>query len=238
MATRGTYQIIDKTDYGSSVTSGLLYNHWDNYPEGAAWHISCVLKQAGGRLSYVDMIRCQFENGPEFTPTTSKFDGPAEWHYNIEIEGDKEIFITVYKVTSDDELKPHTTRMEVHEFLNKYLEDDKGNHPKKWVRFTKNSFTTYPVYRDKDDLYQAGIKALQSGFIRLIKGHTGNASSELSEGINMVNASGCKDLNDGYNKLIASYLADKYTQGDPKRFQVSDTSEDEEPNFCTVIELR
>ena len=47
MATRATYKIDGK----------LLYNHWDNYPSGAACHFLNVLSTQGD-LSLKSFIKC------------------------------------------------------------------------------------------------------------------------------------------------------------------------------------
>lgn len=69
MATRGTYLI----------NGSLNYNHWDNYPSGAALHLFEAIKKTGGFTLY-DIIRGM----PNLQSTGSIYDGRAEYHYKIE----------------------------------------------------------------------------------------------------------------------------------------------------------
>jgi hypothetical protein len=85
MATRGTYKI----------DGNLCYNHCDNYPSGAAYHMLEVLKNYHS-ASFFSFVRGM----KDLQPTTSIFDGPAEFHYKIEKDR-----VMCYEITLDEKMK-------------------------------------------------------------------------------------------------------------------------------------
>ena len=88
MATRGTYRVEDK----------VLYNHWDNYPQGAAVHFLNILKTQGN-FSLKSFLKC--DEGVNFGFANSIFDGPAEYFYEINRQSNGEIYVGVCDVVGN-----------------------------------------------------------------------------------------------------------------------------------------
>lgn len=186
MATRGTYKVEGK----------LLYNHWDNYPEGAANHFKEVIKQHGN-LTFVSLIKGG--EGTGFAPTDSIFDGPAKFHYVITKDGNK-TFIEINAIPFDADKIVYQEKVELSEFINKWVKEDP-------IIQTGYQYMTITKARE---LAQS---KLGNAMAWLLRGHTGNASGELKEAAEMYRLLGDTKLIEGYNKLIAPMLAQCYGHG-------------------------
>jgi hypothetical protein len=136
MATRGTYQVDGK----------LLYNHWDNYPQGAACHFLDILKTQGN-LSLKSFMKCDERVNFEFT--NSIFDGPAEYFYKLDKKDNGEIFVTVYNIILDERGSDKLGSSTIYEMSN-FIND----------RFKKNF--TEPNGEDKKEIEDSRVLRLES----------------------------------------------------------------------------
>lgn len=106
MATRGIYQIGNVT----------LYNHWDNYPMGAAFHLCNALKEQH-ELSLFSLIRGLKESDLHSLNYLEKLDlWGAEYFYEIT----EDHFINVYEISETDQKKLVSTKPVI-DFINEQV---------------------------------------------------------------------------------------------------------------------
>lgn len=219
MATRGTYKIENT----------ILYNHWDNYPAGAANHFLNVLKDRGS-LTLLDMLKCNEQVNFQFA--TSIFDGPAEYHYKIKQRDKGEIFITWYSITTNDQLIL-IDELELNEFINtnfpkcytdptyKEQQEIKNNEVFKLV----SEYSKRVSYKTREQLEKTVNNKLSQGFNYLLNGHTGNGSSCLDEVATAIKALKDSTRIENYNKHIAPMLQKAYRHDKPDVFIIKTNSE-------------
>ena len=204
MSTRGTYLIEGK----------LLYNHCDNYPAGAAYHFANVLEQYG-HIDYVSMIRTgagKRQYGPDFKPTSSIYDGPAEYHYKI-TKSDGKTFVEANKIPMDTEKDSlvFMYKMELHEFINTNLsaEDLKEiGGPVLPIRGKYASHTNYfttPAAKEK-----LNFELMQGMGSLLYHGGVGNASSNFGAAGDIAQALGLDKACQNWNKYFAPIFKKSY----------------------------
>lgn len=174
MATRGTYKIDGK----------LLYSHWDNYPSGAACHFLNVLSTQGD-LSLKSFIKC--DKDVNFSFADSIFDGPAEFHYQLE-KVDGEIIVKVYQIIMDekgrDKLGSSNT-YELSDFINTLYKknfsepdgEDKETIEQNRVLKIQGFNVTYTTVKGAKEEFN---KLMQEAQKHLLNGFTGNARSSYS----------------------------------------------------------
>src|SRR5690554_719773 len=193
MATRGTYKIDGK----------LLYNHWDNYPEGAAMHLHRIIT----KQSAIDFLSC-VRGLESFELTNSIYDGRAEFHYVIDSASGS---IEVYTIPFDVDTIILKGKYKIEDFINTYIEKSAKEHEKRGYKFfdegetlentkiikiAKNYYKT--VKQIEIEVFQKFEKA-KNLFDR---GHKGNASFTFSEVFKLINKAGLKfdHLKDEYLK--------------------------------------
>lgn len=108
MATRGHYIFDNKT---------IIYNHWDNYPEGAAILINRMLLQNGGDWA------ARFVRANESAEITNgEFYGGAEYNYYIDT---KARTVKVMAIGWDDATEKETESVfydgSIYDFVNEYF---------------------------------------------------------------------------------------------------------------------
>lgn len=165
MATRGTYQIGNLN----------LYNHWDNYPEGAAVHLIGVIRKYGN-LEPFSVVR-GMENA---SPATSIYDGPAEFHYKI--KGEK---IECYSVSDESSQIFLRSSGTIEEWLNtnvkRALDDDDDKEDYTVVK------DRYRYYTKRSAFNQALTKLEES---KKYPENSGNQSYAIREAFDLFKLSG------------------------------------------------
>jgi hypothetical protein len=219
MSTRGTYMIEGK----------LLYNHSDNYPSGAAWHLFQVLEQHG-TIDFVSMIRTNNghrQYGPDFKPTGSIYDGPAEYHYVI-TKPDGKIFVEVYKIPYDSKGLQFVEKLELHEFINSNLDEEDIKEAGGKVLAIKGQFKSYTNYFPTMQAKKMLQNEINNGFWMLLShGGIGNASGNFSEAGAIAEALDQKNLINNFNKYIAPIFKAAYNHDSEST--VFDWGKKEEP---------
>ena len=142
MATRGTYQ----------VEGTVLYNHWDNYPQGAACHFLNILSTQGD-FTLKSFIKC--EERVNFSFATSIYDGPAEYFYKLDKKENGEIFVTVYPIIFDEKGNDKLGSSNTYE-MSQFIND----------RFKKNF--TEPEGEDKKEIEDSRVLKTGTTHIRYI----------------------------------------------------------------------
>ena len=204
MATRGTYQ-VDKNQ--------LLYNHWDNYPSGAASHFIDVIKKSHN-LDFFSIIR-----GMDVKPASSKFDGPAEFYYEIDNKAKK---ITCFSISYDsatdtDSIHYHSSGSFIdwiNDNIKKALEPSDNVDDFTIVEIRQNYFCT--ITQAKEEINNTYLRAKDM----TNKGHTGNGSSSFGELFKMINKTGLnfKHIKDEYLRIYSPYFVKEYNHNDSKYF--------------------
>ena len=162
MATRGTYLIDGK----------LCYNHWDNYPSGAAAQLFNVLDKFGS----LDLFSC-IRGMDKLEPTKSKFDGRAEYHYVI--SGEK---IECYSIPFDKDILVYVSGGPIEKWIGDNLELDKDDKPEHYkVAKLGNGYITGTAAKEKLLFYWNQGKKLYS------IGHNGNATTYFSDFFRLAN---------------------------------------------------
>jgi hypothetical protein len=199
MSTRGTY----------NVENTLLYNHWDNYPSGASYHFIEVIKKCGN-LSLFSIIR-----GMErVEKATSKFDGPADFHYEI-----KDQRIICYSIAYDKDELTYRSSGSVEEWINdnfKYsdLEETDDINDYIVVKLNDNRYNTVNgVFDEAKKCFDNGIRMTNSG-------HTGNGSSEFKRAFDLFRTStkDFKGYSDIYNLIYVPFFVKAYNHNDDTLF--------------------
>jgi hypothetical protein len=107
MATRGIYQFGNVT----------LYNHWDNYPMGAAFHLLNALKEQH-ELSLFSLIRGLKESDLHSLNYSLTLDlWGAEYFYEIT----EDHFINVYEISIETDQKKLVSTKPVIDFINEQV---------------------------------------------------------------------------------------------------------------------
>jgi hypothetical protein len=199
MATRGTY----------NVENTLLYNHWDNYPSGASCHFIEVIKKCGN-LSLFSIIR-GMERAEK---ATSKFDGPAEFHYDI-----KDQKIICYSIAYDkDELIYHSSGT-IEEWINDHfkvsnLEETDDINDYKIIKLADNRYNTV------NGIFEEAKKCFDNGIRMTNSGHTGNGSSEFKRGFDLfkISTKDFKEYSDIYKRIYVPFFVNAYNHNDDSHF--------------------
>jgi hypothetical protein len=199
MSTRGTYYI----------EKNLCYNHHDNYPVGAAFHIVDVIKATGG-TSFFDFIRGM----KTLSPATSIYDGPAEFHYKIEnghiecfsIPWDEDKLVLVSKGPIEDwvnnEIKNNWDRLaEPSDNINDYL-----------LVKIDNTFIT------KTQAYEKGVKNFREQVKWLESGSIGNADFQRAFKYLKVSGRLYEEFKNTYLEIYSPYLAKRYKHENTELF--------------------
>ena len=120
MATRATYKFSSKSANDGEV---FIYNHWDNYPAGAAEHFFQALVHAG---EYGVLRAESFIRGNERAEITESHDihGDTEYRYDIDVaEQEVTVFqrdIRFHADGSYTESWEFFAHLDVKEFIIKY----------------------------------------------------------------------------------------------------------------------
>ena len=176
MATRGTYQ----------VEGTVLYNHYDNYPQGAACHFLNILSTQGD-FTLNSFIKC--EKRVNFSFATSIYDGPAEYFYKLDKKESGEIFVTVYPIIFDekgnDKLGSSYT-YEMSDFINERFKknfaepEGEGKKEIEDSRVLKTG-TTHIRYITVKNAHKEFQRLMAQAQNQLLNGCKGNASFTYSQ---------------------------------------------------------
>lgn len=198
MATRGTYK----------VEGMLLYNHWDNYPEGTAMQLLEVIKKHGD-LSLFSVIR-----GMEgMLRTGSIYDGPAEFHYVISGK-----YIECYMIPDGKEKIVPVSRDTIDNWINSQLlgclEDGDNPDDYRVMEVGNNHYMT--ISQIKEEATDKFNKAKDY----IDRGHIGNGSSLFSEAFLMVNMANIDmpEMKDEYLTKYSPLLTQSYKHNDSEYF--------------------
>lgn len=194
MATRGTYKIDGK----------LLYNHWDNYPEGAAMHLHGIITKQNA----VDFLSC-VRGLESFDLSNSIYDGRAEYHYIIDSASG---LIEVYTIPFEVDTIILKGKYKIEDFINTYIEKSAKEHEKRGYQFFNEGETLentkivkvstneyYTVAQIEKKVFQTFEKAKAE----FAKNWIGNSSSSFGEAFKLMNKAGLK-----FQNLIDEYLKD------------------------------
>lgn len=194
MATRGTYK----------VDNFLLYNHWDNYPSGAAAHLIGVIRDHGD-LKPFSIIRSM-----PVSETKSVFDGPAEFHYVI--DKDKILHYSI----SGETLKCLECSL-IEDWLNSHildiLDDDDNPDDFKVIKVSEGRFIT------RSQAILRGNKTYDEAKQFFEKGAWGNSSSLFADAFKWFRlAEFDAPQIDEYLKEFSPKLAAQYRHADTSLF--------------------
>jgi hypothetical protein len=203
MATRGTYKI--------DGLSKIMYNHWDNYPSGTAFHLLEVAKKFHS-FDWISVIR-GMENMNE---TSSKFDGPAEYYYEI-----SKSYVKCYQISYDDNLILHSEG-KIHEWINKNIQSNNAfkeiGNPSDYTLIEKhkdNFWTITQIQEEIEERVKYALNAQNNGW-------TGNASSAWHEALKMITQIPSyprgEMIREEWINRLAQFYADKYKHETPKYF--------------------
>lgn len=206
MATRGTYQIEGM----------LLYNHWDNYPSGTAYHFIEVIKKFGD-LSLFSVIRGM----DKIEKTGNIYDGRAEFHYKI-IDGK----IGCYSIAFDkDKLVPHSSG-DIAEWINNAIKpslDDKDNiEDYMIIKMSSKRYTTLSQLRSYiSSKFEHAKKITDCGSI-------GNGSHLFMELFQMIRKSGLSfdEMKKEYLNKYSPLFAESYKHDSTDHFDSYVNGED------------
>lgn len=200
MATRGIYKVENQ----------LLYNHWDNYPVGAAYHLSKVASTQH-KFDLFSVIRGMSET----SPANSIYNSGAEYYYEIFIKNDK-YFINCYTIEIDRDAKKLHSSGELINWINSLiiddLKNDTENDPNDYilVELHNNYFDT--VNNCKKEIllkYDHAVECFKKGWI-------GNSSSAFSETFKIANRTkiNIDQLKSEYLSIYSGAFAQAYKHSD------------------------
>ncbi len=197
MATRGTYRVDGK----------LLYNHWDNYPEGAALQLlECIKKH--GDLKLFSVIRGM----DKIKETNSIYDGPAEYHYIIE-KGT----IKCYSIPPDKDLTEYHSQGTIKECINEHIKTalEKTDNPEDY-QLVETPYGLQTISDCKKDVNEKFLRAVEL----YEQGHIGNSSSSFNEAFRIANVAGIEidELKKEYLEKYSPGFAASYKHEDSKYF--------------------
>lgn len=195
MATRGIYK----------VENVLLYNHWDNYPSGAANHFIEVIRKSGN-LSLFSVIR-----GMDRTePADSIFYGGAEYYY--EIEKDR---ISCYKLGKEKVLISCNSIVNwINDNVREILEESDNVEDYTIVQLSENKYSTVSQVReDATKLYNKGKDCTDKGMM-------GNGSSCFSDAFRLFNKAGINfdELKNEFIEIYSPLFVKSYKHNDSTYF--------------------
>lgn len=206
MATRGTYQIEGM----------LLYNHWDNYPSGTAYHFIKVIEKFGD-LSLLSVIR-----GMESIEKAGNiYDGRAEFHYKI-ANGN----IECYSIPFDkDKLVPYSSG-NIDEWINKSIKpsiDAKDNvEDYTVIKISANKYTTLSKLRSDISTKFEHAKSITD------YGSIGNGSYSFLEVFRLIKKSGLpfEEMKQEYLSKYSPIFAESYKHDTTSHFDSYVNGED------------
>ncbi len=172
MATRGTY-LIDGV---------RMYNHWDNYPEGAARMVAFTL-QKHSKFHLFNFIRAN--ERVERIAITGDSMG-AEYHYEI-----TESTVKAYAIDWDNDTHEESFRCiftgSIDDFLAQYLGkmEDEDEDDLTFVVRNQSYYTINQVKAEIEKEWKAALHALENGWI-------GNSSGMFSTCFEWLNLLGSK----------------------------------------------
>lgn len=207
MATRGTYRF-------SEAAGIIVYNHWDNYPMGAASHFIKAI-ETNNRLDLFSFVRGV--GGAEIA--NSLYDGRAEYSYKVNA---KDETVECFKVDWDeDKLHPHSSGR-IDEWINKEIAVYYKNHPEEArpdgeviIRISKG------YYRTLEQVKAGALKDWERGKELTDKGQIGNGSSYFRDAFIMAKLCGdgfFAEQKKEYTEIYAPLLASAYNHSTQDHF--------------------
>lgn len=146
MSTRAHYIFNNKT---------IIYNHWDNYPEGASVLLNRMLLQGAG-----DWAARFIRANPSAQITNGEFYGGAEYNYYIDTKNEK---IRVMSVKWDDEKDAETESVfyegTIYDFINKYFPDsyEVGQQPE----YKQNTYIKLNTWKNGESIQSLKQKLIE-----------------------------------------------------------------------------
>lgn len=205
MATRGTYQVDDF----------LFYNHWDNYPSGAASHLLDVVKTQGNFTPF-SIIR-----GMPVSPAHTKFDGPAEHHYEI-----RNGMITHYKISDSEDKLIFQETDRIENWINRNLQstvtfllkEDPQTDPNDFIvvkleKFQNRYMTVNMIIAEAKKRYEDAVRFFE-------KGAWGNSTSLFQESFVWFAQAGweAKEFKQEYLQKFSPVFVEKYSHQNSSHF--------------------
>jgi hypothetical protein len=209
MSTRGTYK-IDGT---------LCYNHHDNYPSGAAFHMLKVINKCNS----VDLFSC-IRGMERLELTSSIYDGRAEYHYVI--KGGK---IECYKVMDEKDDITYLSGGPVETWVTNELklaakqyaargetiyEEGEDERDITVINYRGRYYTKRALENQAKQKFNWAKQAFE-------RGHVGNSSNEFSEAFRLINTCGIdlNELKEEYLLNHADQFAESYGHKTPDYFR-------------------
>lgn len=211
MATRGIY-VIDGV---------RCYNHWDNYPSGAARHLlDTIIMQ--GKINLFSIIRSM----PSLEQVHNNDYEGEEFMYIIETG-----FSTIEVYVIDGEGTPvFRYKQQIEDFINTHMAEGEA-YAQKNGRTTLNKGETLEllwVIKGKKDSYDTvqqlkdQFKAeFRTGEIKLRKGHIGNALASFKIAFECIRKAGLKlddDTRKYYTDVICPFFVKAFKHSDNEYF--------------------
>lgn len=197
MATRGTYLI----------EGSLNYNHWDNYPSGAAHHLLKVAEKSGS----FDLYSC-IRGMEGLKKTGSIFNGRAEYYYEINND-----YIKCFAIPFDKDVTILQSEGNIHEWINENIKIDlePEDNPDDYFLVKLSG-----RYMTKTQAKNEIEKTLEWANDNLKKGWIGNASSCFSTAFKMANNAeiNIDDIKKDYIDNIVPVLMKSYGHSNPTLF--------------------
>ena len=210
MATRGIY----------NINGVRCYNHWDNYPTGAARHLlDTILSQR--KIDLFAMARAM----PGLVQVFDDAHAEEEYEYWINSEAGT---IQVYEV---NDLKPvFQYQQTIEDFINDRMAEGEAFAQKhnmttlnegeslELIRVIKDKYGLYSTVKQLQEEYEAEFR---TGELHLKNGGIGNASSSFKEAFDCLRQAGMKldeKTRQYYTEVICPYFVKKYGHYDDKYF--------------------